>query len=570
MIKVPESVWFAAAESGDLATLAASVPPLRHMDASDADGDTALIIAARCNQLETVKLLLKRKADPRVQNELGCTALHAAARNGHLEVARLFIGNCSVMNACDNAGHTALHDSVWNCHDSVARLLVEAGASTLTTNKTGDTPLTTALKLGDPAFASMLELLREASIAEASRVTARRWLLLRWGVVLLFVVLGAILAAGQWSSTTPSKGVSHHAGVQLAALYPDFAHEIHGLHSLLRNFCDGAPPNDVLLGQAGSVRCQSCTVEMELSYLRLRATKPRVVWEISPMHGYTTLMILSALDANNNSAQLHSFDIHDTSAKLITSSRFPSLHRLWTFHLGDVRSAATRLSGETSLGASRPEYLFLDSAHTRQMGHWYIDTLLPSAQQNHVHVSLHDVYNPRFWSDDSPKRNLTIQPAEVPSLEGTIVLDWLAFSHLSDACCLFTASPVKRGNENNLAAILAHRSKAGLVHNILNDNLPQDPRLCRDVTIRLSSLSSDAHAHAWSRTNAHAARSVQWRARRRRRVCQCRRLGQRIQMRQCHTSRQRRRVRKRQGIRGRQRIGQGRGAHQQRRVPLRL
>ena len=203
MIKVPESVWFAAAESGDLATLAASVPPLRHMDVTDADGDTALIIAARCNQLETVKLLLKRKADPKVRNELGCTALHAAACSGHLEVARLFLGNCNI-NSCDNAGHTPLHDSVWNCHDSVARLLVEAGASTLTTNKTGDTPLTTALKLGDPAFSSMLELLREASIAEASRVTARRWLLLRWGVVLLLVLLGAILATGQLPSTMPN------------------------------------------------------------------------------------------------------------------------------------------------------------------------------------------------------------------------------------------------------------------------------------------------------------------------------------------------------------------------------
>jgi hypothetical protein len=62
-------------------------------------------------------------------------------------------------------------------------------------------------------------------------------------------------------------------------------------------------PNDVLLGQAGSVRCQSCTVEMELSYLRLRATKPRVVWEISPMHGYTTLMILSALDSSYSSVR---------------------------------------------------------------------------------------------------------------------------------------------------------------------------------------------------------------------------------------------------------------------------
>ena len=201
-LKVSERAWFDAAESGDLATLAASVPPLGTMDAPDADGDTALIVAARCDRLETVQLLLKRKADPTIRNELGSTALHAAARGGHVGVARLLIGKCNV-DSRDNAGHTPLHDSVWNCHDDMARLLVEAGASALITNKTGDTPLTTALKLGDPALSSMVQLLREAGVREASRAAARKQLLLRCGVVLLLMVVGVVLTAGQMFSTLP-------------------------------------------------------------------------------------------------------------------------------------------------------------------------------------------------------------------------------------------------------------------------------------------------------------------------------------------------------------------------------
>ena len=117
------------------------MPPLRKVDVSDQDGDTALMIAARANQLRAVQLLLTRRASVAVKNELGSTALHAAAKGGHAEVVRLFLGKCSV-DARDNAGHTPLHDSVWNGHTAVAELLLAAGASTqITQPSTGKVAL---------------------------------------------------------------------------------------------------------------------------------------------------------------------------------------------------------------------------------------------------------------------------------------------------------------------------------------------------------------------------------------------------------------------------------------------
>ena len=43
-----------------------------------------------------------------------------------------------------------------------------------------------------------------------------------------------------------------------------------------------------------------------------------------------------------------------------------------------------------------------------------------------------------------------------------IVLDWLAYPHLSDSCRLFTAAPSKRGNAAAHRAIFASREAAGI------------------------------------------------------------------------------------------------------------
>ena len=114
-----------------------------------------------------------------------------------------------------------------------------------------------------------------------------------------------------------------HLGVELSRLgYPRYANELRELHQTLNAFCNPQVPG------AEVPRCMSCTLEIELSYLRLRTTRPRVVWEISPLHGFTTMMILTALHLNNNSARLHSFDRH--GGALVHVIRRPTMKHVTT------------------------------------------------------------------------------------------------------------------------------------------------------------------------------------------------------------------------------------------------
>ncbi len=55
-----------------------------------------------------------------------------------------------------------------------------------------------------------------------------------------------------------------------------------------------------------SLKC----MRLQLSYLRIRHQKPKLVWEISPNWGYSTIYLLSALK-DNEAGQLISFDTWD-------------------------------------------------------------------------------------------------------------------------------------------------------------------------------------------------------------------------------------------------------------------
>ena len=277
--------------------------------------------------------------------------------------------------------------------------------------------------------------------------------------------------------------------LNLAASYSKFATELLDLHKLLRAHCqrpskDGVKP-----------RCLSCTLEVELSYMRLRETRPRIVWEISPMHGFTSLMILSALQKNNNSAHLHSFDRHIEAKQFLTNEYYPTLRPMWSLHQGDVSSSRSLLS------KAKPDYLFLDSWHSEGMGSFYVDTLLPHLQTRHTFVSLHDVYNPLFWTDEKPQRDLDKHPGFMPNLEGGIVLDWLAYPHLSDSCRLFTAAPSKRGNAAAHKAIFASREAAGIKS---DDLLDPHKGKCPEPTIwfEIGCRKKDKHKEKGHHTTA--------------------------------------------------------------------
>jgi hypothetical protein len=257
-------------------------------------------------------------------------------------------------------------------------------------------------------------------------------------------------------------GIGAHLGLELARNgYAKYGPELRALHKTLHAFCE---PKGTL--------CLSCTLELELSYMRLRETKPRVIWEISPASGFSTQVILHALAANANNATLHSFDILDRALRhSLSPSKNPTLAPLWSFHRGDTKRLVA-VDGTLDPAHPPPDYLFLDSKHNEAMATFYTTRLLPAVQRiGHTYVSLHDVYNPLFWYDGGgPKRDLISFPEWMPNLEGAMVLDWLGYGFQSDSCQLFTIAPSKVGNRPFHEAVLkARESLAGLARDELVD-----------------------------------------------------------------------------------------------------
>jgi len=100
--------------------------------------------------------------------------------------------------------------------------------------------------------------------------------------------------------------------------------------------------------------------ESEFLYSLVRDIKPITVVEISPDQGFTTLIILKALEKNDLSARLFSFDVHDKSKKydhdgMITRELI----------VGDAKETV-----EDSL-LEKADFVFIDSDHAYHFGKWY-------------------------------------------------------------------------------------------------------------------------------------------------------------------------------------------------------
>lgn len=90
------------------AELAAGVSP----DAKSPIGMTALMAAARNNNLKIVKLLLDAGANVNAQDSHGWTALMAAAYKGNTEAVRMLIEAGAIIDMRSNEGKTAVDMSV--------------------------------------------------------------------------------------------------------------------------------------------------------------------------------------------------------------------------------------------------------------------------------------------------------------------------------------------------------------------------------------------------------------------------------------------------------------------------
>ena len=113
---------------------------------------TPLIIAAHNGHLNSVKILLRYKADIEDRGTLkkgdevveGCTPLWAAASFGRLDVVKLLIEQNADVDGRTSTGSTPLRTAAINGHLDVVRCLVESGADVNARTITENTPLIVA------------------------------------------------------------------------------------------------------------------------------------------------------------------------------------------------------------------------------------------------------------------------------------------------------------------------------------------------------------------------------------------------------------------------------------------
>ncbi len=123
-------------------------------------------------------------------------------------------------------------------------------------------------------------------------------------------------------------------------------------------------------------RPATCDIELEILYMRLRETKPKMVIDLGCGVGWATVWILKALKMNDK-GHCFSYDLIDPAIENIPMD----LQRRWDFVQG---------CAEHSDYPPEIDYLHIDCEHTQSFAYWYTEELFPRVKG---HVSIHDIFN---------------------------------------------------------------------------------------------------------------------------------------------------------------------------------
>lgn len=108
------------------------------------------------NNVEAVKYLLLKGADPNTRTQEGVTPLMFASQNGNYAIAKLLLESGANANSRPWDGNTALHAAVRSNCDSIAELLLVNGAEVNARNTSGIRPIHYAAGLGYPYLTDLL------------------------------------------------------------------------------------------------------------------------------------------------------------------------------------------------------------------------------------------------------------------------------------------------------------------------------------------------------------------------------------------------------------------------------
>lgn len=126
------------------------------MNASNANGLTALHLAAKDGFVKICDELLKRGAAVDSVTKKLNTPLHIATLAGQLEVLKMLVSAGANVNARSSNGFTPLYMAAQENHDSCIRYLLANGANPTLATEDGFTPLAVAMQQGHENVVALL------------------------------------------------------------------------------------------------------------------------------------------------------------------------------------------------------------------------------------------------------------------------------------------------------------------------------------------------------------------------------------------------------------------------------
>jgi ankyrin repeat protein len=130
-----------ASESGNVDVVRMLIERGADPTAQSKDGWTVLHHALGSGNVDVVRMLIEHGADPTAQSKDGWTVLHHASGSGNVDVVRMLIERGADPTAQSKDGQTVLHRASLSGDVDVVRMLIERGASSTAQNKDGETPL---------------------------------------------------------------------------------------------------------------------------------------------------------------------------------------------------------------------------------------------------------------------------------------------------------------------------------------------------------------------------------------------------------------------------------------------
>ena len=126
---VVRSALAAHAYHGDLRQVDLLLQAGADVNEADANGNTALIVAARMGQADIVRRLLEAGAGVDPANNAGLTALHMAVEAGNVGITGMLLEKAPQLDRLENGGFTPLSIAVHSDHVQLVEALLAAGAN---------------------------------------------------------------------------------------------------------------------------------------------------------------------------------------------------------------------------------------------------------------------------------------------------------------------------------------------------------------------------------------------------------------------------------------------------------